>query len=400
MADARASRAREETHESSTLSPGTMRILITGGAGFIGSHTADALAKKGHKIRILDNLEPPVHNRKWPSYISKNYELIKGSVAKKEDWLKALKNVDVVYALAAYQDQLPDYSKFFATNTIGAALFFEIAHAKKLSIKKFIFASTQFIYGDGRYQCSHNSKFFYPPFRPLEQLEKSQWEVLCEHGQPAKFLLMKEDQKPQPPNAYALSKVAKENLSFIFGRRLNIPTVGLRYSIVQGSRQSPRNAYSGSLRIFTTQALAGRDLTVYEDGHQLRDFINIHDVVAANLLVLENPKADWQIFNIGSGKGCTILDFVKLVKEVTKSSSQISVEEIFRFGDTRHAVSDISKVKKMGWRPRFGPKDSIKEYAEWLQKEWKGGFDFSSGALAKMKKLGIVKSVRFKPNRL
>lgn len=372
-----------------------MRILITGGAGFIGSHTADALAKQGHLIRILDNLTPTVHSGRWPAYLSKNYELMKGDVTKRDHWLKALKGVDAVYALAAYQDQLPDFSKFFAVNTGGAALFFEVAVARKFPIKKFIFASTQFVYGDGRYHCHHsrgNAGEFYPPFRPLAQLERGQWAILCPHGKPAQFLPFMENQAPQPPNAYALSKVAKENLALTFGKRYGIPVVGLRYSIVQGPRQSPRNAYSGALRIFTTQALAGKELTVYEDGRQFRDFVNIRDVVAANLLVLQDGRADYRVFNVGGGRPYTILEFAETVKTVTGSNSLTAVRGNFRWGDTRNAVSDISQIKKLGWRPRFTPQDSVAEYVAWLTKEWKGKWDYSVEAVRRMKKLSVVRS--------
>lgn len=372
-----------------------MNILVTGGAGFIGSHTADALAKQGHKITILDNLEPPVHDGRWPSYVSKKYHLVRGSVTKREDWLKALKGVDVVYALAAYQDQLPNFSKFFNTNTSGLALLFELIVTKKLPIKKIIFASTQFVYGDGRYSCGHGAhETFYPEFRSLAQLEKGEWEIACAHGRPATFISFTEDQVVTPPNAYALSKVAKENLALAFGKRYRIPVVGLRYSIVQGPRQSPRNAYSGSLRIFATQALAGRPITVYEDGLQRRDFSNVRDVVAVNLMVLKNKKADYEVFNVGGDKGYTVLEFAKLVKKITGSKSRIAVDGQFRWGDTRHAVSSIDKIQKLGWRPRHTPADAIKEYVYWLTTEWRGKWDYSGEAMKRMKKLAVLKNIR------
>ena len=143
------------------------KILITGGAGFIGSHTADALSKKGYLIVILDNLEPPVHDGRWPNYVlNKGFKLIRGDVRKKEDWLKALKGVSYVYHLAAYQDQRPDFSKFFHTNTVSSAILYELIVEKKLPVKKVILASTQFTYGDGMYRCKHDKKFFFPELCP------------------------------------------------------------------------------------------------------------------------------------------------------------------------------------------------------------------------------------------
>ncbi len=341
--------------------------LITGGAGFIGSHIADALSQKGYSIVILDNLQPPVHNGRWPKYVlNKGFRLIRGDVRKKSDWLKALRGVSYIYHLAAHQDQLPDFSKFFQTNTAGTALLYEIIAEKKLPVKKVILASSQFVYGDGKYRCSHTGSFFYPELRTLEQFEHKQFDIVCAHGQPGKFFPFREDQPLTPTNAYGLSKEALECLALRFGKTYGIPTTVLRYSIVQGIRQSPRNLYSGALRIFVTQALAGKPITVYEDGRQMRDFVNIADVISANLLALKNPKTDFGIFNVGGGRASTVLDFAKLLKKTANSSSPIALGG-FRRTDTRHAVSDISKLKKLGWHPRFTPEKSIRDYICWYR---------------------------------
>ncbi len=379
-------------------------VLITGGAGFIGSHTADALSKNGYSIVILDNLQPPVHpvrdrapqggrsrafgravsngihNNKWPSYVlQKGFKLIRGDVRKRADWLKALQGVSYVYHLAAYQDQRPDFSKFFDTNTTSTALLYELILEKKLPVKKVILASSQFVYGDGKYQCRHNTrpslklrragKFFYPELRTEQQFKSKKFDILCSHGAPAKFFPFREDQPLTPTNSYGLSKEALERLALRLGKTYAIPTTVLRYSIVQGPRQSPRNLYSGALRIFTVQALSGKPITVYEDGNQTRDFVNISDVVSANILTLKNSKTDFEIFNVGGGKAYNVLDFARLVKNITGSSSLILVGG-FRRTDTRHAVSDISKLKKLGWRPRFGPAKSVRDYVEWYSSEW------------------------------
>lgn len=344
-------------------------LLITGGAGFIGSHTADALAKKGYKIRILDNLARPVHNGRWPNYLrGKSFELVRGDVTKKADWLKALRDVAYVYHLAAYQDQLPDFSKFFRTNTVSTALLYELILVKRLPVKKVVLASSQFIYGDGMYRCNHNGRLFPAELRTLDQLEKKQWDIRCSHGSSAEFQRFREDQQPMPTNSYGLSKVALENLALRLGKTYGIPTTILRYSIVQGPRQSPYNLYSGALRIFVSQALAGRPITVYEDGKQLRDFVNINDVVAANVLALRNRRTDFEIFNVGGGKGWRVLDFAKLVWKITGSSSAIKLSG-FRRTDSRNAVSDIGKLKKLGWRPRFGPEKSVRDYVSWFKEQ-------------------------------
>lgn len=343
------------------------RVLITGGAGFIGSHTADALAAKGFQVRILDNLQEEVHRGKWPTYIQrKGYELIRGDVREKSDWVRALRNVDYVYHLAAYQDQRSDFSKFFTTNTVSTALLYEIAVDKALPIKRIVSASSQFVYGDGHYQCAHSRQTFQPELRTRVALEQGTYDVLCPHGKPARFMRFKEDQPLTPTNSYGLSKEAIERLSLRLGKTYGIPTTIFRYSIVQGPRQSPLNLYSGALRIFVTQALAGKPITVYEDGQQKRDFVNVADVVAANLAVLRNPRAAFEIFNVGGGTAYTVMQFAKAVKRITESNSPIVVGG-FRRTDTRHAVSDTTKLKALGWRAKYTIEQSIADYASWYK---------------------------------
>lgn len=367
------------------------RILITGGAGFIGSHTADAFKKAGFQVRILDALLPPVHKKNWPKYIkNKGFELIRGDVREKKVWERALRNVSFVYHLAAYQDQRLDFSTFFTTNTVSTALLYEVIVEKNFPIKKIILASSQFVYGDGKYHCMHSGKkiTFYPELRSFAQLKKGDWNIKCPHGKAAKAIPFKEDQGVTPTNSYGLSKKALEDLAFRLGKTYGIPTVAMRYSIVQGSRQSPRNLYSGALRIFVSQALAGLPITVYEDGSETRDFINIHDVVRANLLVLRSSRANFQILNVGGGTAYKVMDFAKEVKKMTGSNSPIVVGG-FRRTDTRHAVSDISKLKELGWTPKYTTRDSLLEYIDWFRSE---GFDRSLDVahLESLKK-GIVK---------
>lgn len=365
-------------------------VLITGGAGFIGSHTADALKAKRYKVRILDSLLKPVHTERWPKYLlGKGFELIKGDVRNKKDWVRALKGVNYVLHLAAYQDQLPDFNTFFHVNTVGTALMYEVIVKEKFPVRKIVLASSQFVYGDGKYKCSHSGgKIFYPELRSTAQKKKAIWPILCEHGKSAEFFPFHEGQPVFPTNAYGLSKIALEQLAFRFGKTYNIPTVALRYSIIQGPRQSPRNMYSGVLRIFVTQALEEVPITVYEDGEQLRDFVNVADVVAANLLVMSSKKADYQVFNVGGGRGYRIFDFAKMVKRITGSSSPIIVGG-WRRTDTRHAVSNISKLKKLGWQPRYRPEKAIRDYMRWIRAE-KINLGFVRNAAKELKKLGIL----------
>lgn len=364
------------------------KVLITGGAGFIGSHTADLLNEKGYSVRILDNLSPSVHEGEWPGYVKgKGFELIKGDVTNKEDLLNALKGVDYVIHLAAFQDQLPNFSKFFLTNTVSTALIYELIHTKNLPIKKVIYSSSQFVYGDGFYKDSEGNLFM-PELRSLEQFKQQKWDVLDKKGNKSELIPFKEDQELNPTNSYGLSKVAAEKLILRMGKTYNIPSSIARYSIVQGPRQSPRNLYSGVLRIFVTQALSSQPLTVHEDGNQLRDFVNVYDVAKANLLLMENQETNFQIYNIGGGKGYTILSFAELVKKITGTSSEIIIEG-FRKTDTRNAVSDTSKLSSLGWTPQYTPEKAIKDYVSWIKEE---NFDLSNVKKSKeeRKKLGVV----------
>ncbi|MBP6859521.1 MAG: SDR family NAD(P)-dependent oxidoreductase [Candidatus Magasanikbacteria bacterium] len=360
-------------------------ILITGGAGFIGSHTADELAAQGWKIRILDNLQKEVHAGKWPKYLAKKgYDLVRGDVRKKQDWLKALKGVSAVLHLAAYQDQRLDFSTFFQTNSVSTSFLYECIVEKKLPIKKVVLASSQFVYGDGQYICNREKKFFYAPLRSQEQLDNSHWNIVCACGSAATPVSFAEDQIILPTNSYGLSKKSLEEISLLLGKTYNIPTTCLRYSIVQGERQSPKNIYSGALRIFVSQAIAGVPITVYEDGGSTRDFVNVHDVVRANVLALTNHETDFSIFNVGGGKKHAIIDFAADVKRIAGSMSEIMVGG-YRRTDTRHAVSDISKLKKFGWAPQYTTQDAIAEYVAWYKKE---GFD-KRADIQSLKKLKI-----------
>ena len=370
----------------------TPLILITGGAGFIGSHTADLFRKKGYRIRILDNLMPPVHKRgEWPSYVQgKGYELVRGDVRSKKDIEKALHGVSYVYHLAAHQDQLPNFSTFFDVNTVSTALLYECIVAKQLAVQKIILSSSQFVYGDGVYHCTKNGgHVVFPELRDFEILRKGEWEIICPlHHKEMRYTSFRENQELTPTNSYGLSKVALEQCALRLGKTYHIPTVILRYSIVQGPRQSPRNIYSGALRIFVTQALLGEPITVYEDGYQRRDFVNVYDVAEANFLVLHDERANFKTFNVGGGKGYRVIDFAKMVQKIIHTASSIK-KSGFRRTDTRYAISDIRALKRLGWKPRYAPEFSIQEYCAWIKNEGLQG-ELKRGTEKRLRGAGVV----------
>jgi len=364
-------------------------VLVTGGAGFIGSHTVDRLLQLGYDVRILDSLQKPVHLKGKPDYIPKEAEFILGDVRDRDTLSKALKNADYVFHFAAYQDYLPDFSTFFHVNSVGTALIYEIAVAEKLPIKKVIVASSQFVNGEGIYR-SKNGKLYYPKRRTNEQLEKGLWDFTDEHGEKLEYMLTPETYA-SPPNQYAISKYSQELMAMNFGERYNIPSVALRYSIVQGSRQSFYNMYSGACRIFSLSYYFDKAPVVYEDGMMHRDFVNIHDVVDANILVMLDKKADYNTFNVGGGKAYTVKEFAEIVaKEFGKENIKPNITGEYRFGDTRNACSDITKLKSLGWQAKRTASDSIKEYISYLnsQKDVKDILDYAEKT---MKGLNVVR---------
>lgn len=370
----------------------SLTILITGGAGFIGSHTADRLLALGHHVRVLDNLQKPVHLKGRPAYLSSDIEFIKGDVRDREAMYRALQGVDIVFHLAAYQDYLQDFSSFFHTNAVSTALLYELIVEHSLPIQKVIVASSQFVQGEGVYRTIEG-EVRRPTMRSLEQLQQGAWDVLDEFNRPMRWSWTPESHA-NPPNAYAMSKYSQEMQALRFGERYNIPSVALRYSIVQGSRQSFYNTYSGACRIFSLHYYFDRAPTVYEDGAQLRDFVNIHDVVDANMLVMDDHRANYQVFCVGGGVAISVLDFARTVARVfDKEHIEPRVPGEFRLGDTRHTLSDISRLRSLGWQPTRTIEDSVREYAEYLTMQ-DNIDDLLDYAEQTMKQMNVVQHVR------
>jgi dTDP-L-rhamnose 4-epimerase len=245
--------------------------LVTGGAGFVGAHTCVALLRAGYAVRVLDNLTPPVHppGGAWPPWLPAEVDRLRGDVREREDWRKALDGVEVVFHLAAHQDLLPNFSQFFHVNAVGTALMYELIVAEKLPVRKVVVASTQFVYGEGRYLCERDGDV-YPEGRDPQRMAQGAWDPVCPRcGGPIRPLPLQETHA-QPRNQYAIAKYSQELMAVVLGRNYGIPSTALRYSIVQGPWQSFRNAYSGVLRIFTLQMIQGRPAPLFEDGGQSR----------------------------------------------------------------------------------------------------------------------------------
>lgn len=368
-----------------------MRVLITGGAGFIGSHTADALLARGHEVRLLDNLQQPVHMKGKPAYLPKQAEFVYGDVRDPHVLLYALRGVDAVYHLAAYQDYLPDFSTYFDVNAVSTARLYELIVAHQLPIRRVVVASSQAVLGEGLYECEDHGRII-PDIRLDAQLNRGDWEHHCATcGRPMTPLPTPEP-SINPQNQYALSKHSTESIAVSLGRRYGIPSVAMRYSIVQGPRQSFYNAYSGAMRIFALHLYFNKAPVIYEDGGQLRDYVNINDVVAANLLVLEDDRASYQVFNVGGGAAYSVSQFYDALQEEIGRHIAPVLGSFYRYGDTRHIQSDITRLKSLGWSPGFTIRDSIKSYWDYLN-EQQDIDDIIEHTEKTMRRLNVVRSV-------
>ena len=363
--------------------------LVTGGAGFIGSHTVDLLLERGHRVRVLDSLQPRVHPHGKPPWLSDDAELVQGDVANPAALGAALDGIDTVFHLAAYQDYMPDFSRFVHVNTESSALLFELIVEGKLPVEKIVFASSQAVSGEGLYRCDEHGEVVPEP-RPLEQLQAGEWEVKCPRCGRDMTSVRFDETTVSPGTAYGISKYAIELLAARLGRRYDIPTACMRYTYVQGPRNSFYNAYSGVARIFALRALHGKPPVCFEDGKQLRDYVNVRDVAQANVLVMEDERANHVVFNVGGDRAVTVVELAELVcKEIDPSLSP-EVPGTFRVGDTRHTVSDIGRLRALGWEPTIPVERSVEEYVAWV-KEQPDVRDYFTDAEETMRKQGVLR---------
>src|SRR5690349_3770155 len=365
-----------------------MKVLVTGGAGFIGSHIADRFLKEGFQVRVLDSLEPRVHPKGAPAYLSSKVEFIRGSVTDRDVLGEALRGVDIVSHQAAYQDYMPDFSRFLHINATGTALLYELIVEARLKVRKVIIGSSQSVYGEGQYICPVHG-FFLPVPRSQEQLALGLWEIKCPQCSGVAQAQLLQEEHTNPYNQYAVSKLAQEKIALGLGWLHGIPTVALRYSITQGPRQSLFNHYSGVCRIFVSRALRGKPLVIYEDGLQTRDFGHVQDAVEANMLVLRKDAADFQAFNVGSGRSTSVLEYAKAVCEKLGRQVELQFPGEYRRGDNRHSVSSITKLGALGWEPRRSLSTILDDFLEWVEQS--GGIpEQLQDAYSDMKQSGVV----------
>lgn len=348
-------------------------ILITGGAGFIGSFLTDELIKKGYRVRILDNLEPQVHGKKKPSYLNSKAEFIKGDVTNYNVFKKALKGIDIVYHLAARVGvgqsnyEIKNYSD---VNIGGMANLWDIIVNEKLPIKKIIMTASMTSYGEGDCKCK-KCGIVQPTLRPLTQMKKKDWNLYCPNcNRLVVSIPTKERSEFNNNSIYALTKNVQESMMMLLGKMYQIPVISLRCFNVYGPRQSLSNPYTGVSAIFISRFKNDNQPIVYEDGMQSRDFISVHDVVDALILVMKNKKADYAIFNMGSGTPIPIKEIAQTIAKLLKKNIEPKVNEGFRINDIRHCYADISKIKKyLNWQPKVTLEQGLKELIAWSENE-------------------------------
>ena len=350
-----------------------MNILVTGGAGFIGSHIVDELIERGHRVRVLDALVEQVHGGAGPQHLNPDAEFLQGDVCDSEVVDHALEGVDVVYHKAAevgVGQSMYEIARYVKANDLGTAVLLEAVVKRRPQIKKLVVASSMSIYGEGAYACDSCGPVL-PKLRTLPQLLERDWEINCPQcGAKTKPVPTNEDKPLIPSSVYAISKQDQEQFCLVVGRAYDIPVVALRYFNVYGPRQALSNPYTGVCAIFSGRLLNDQAPMVFEDGEQTRDFVHVSDIVQANMLVLETDKADYQALNIGTGFPISISEIALMLARGLGKDIHPEVTGKYREGDIRHCVADISRARALlGYEPRVKLADGIPELLEWVRQQ-------------------------------
>jgi dTDP-L-rhamnose 4-epimerase len=350
-----------------------LNILVTGGAGFIGSHLVDALIARKHRVRILDALVDQVHGTGGPQYLNPKAEFLRGNVCDPEVVNHALEGIDVVYHKAAevgVGQSMYEIRRYVQANDFGTAVLLEAIVQRRPRVRKLIVASSMSIYGEGAYSCPTCGPI-QPKLRPFSQLLERDWELRCPHCNSSVTPIPTNEDKPLfPSSVYAISKQDQEQFCLVVGRAYDIPVVALRYFNVYGPRQALSNPYTGVCAIFSACLLNDQPPMVFEDGEQTRDFVHVSDIVQANLLALETTNADYHALNIGTGFPISISEIALMLARGLKKDIQPLVTGKYREGDIRHCIADITRARTLlGYEPKVKLADGIPELLEWVRQQ-------------------------------
>lgn len=374
-------------------------VLITGGAGFIGSNLALELLSKGYTVTVLDNLSLQIHGEDFQEselYLSikDKVKFINGTVLSKENWREALENIEVVVHLAAETgtgQSMYEIEKYTDVNIKGTSIFLDILANEEHSVKKMIVASSRSIYGEGKYLCSEHG-IVYPNERLDSDMSKGDFHIKCPIcNKNATLQSTDETSKIHPSSIYGITKQVQEQMFMVMGKSLNIPAVAFRYQNVYGAGQSLSNPYTGILSIFSTIIKNGNSITIFEDGKESRDFVYIDDVIAATILGIEKDEADYEVFNVGLGEAIDVLEVAETLKEAYSSDTDIVISGNYRLGDIRDNFADLTKIKnKLGFEPKVDFKTGIIKFTQWVNTQTVKE-DMYNKSINEMKDKGLYK---------
>jgi len=371
-----------------------VKVLVTGGAGFIGSHIVDKLIEEGHTVRVFDCLEKQVHLGKKPGYLNTNAEYIFADVRDKTHLIKAIKGMEVVFHEAAQVgvgQSMYEIEKYVSHNCDGTAVLLDVLVNSKHAVKKLIVASSMSIYGEGAYRCKQCG-IVYPGLRPESQLKNKQWELICPLcGKIIERIPTPETKPTNPTSVYSLSKRFQEDICLQIGKAYSIPTVAFRYFNAFGPRQSLSNPYTGVAAIFLSRVKNDNAPVIYEDGGQTRDFIYVDDIARANIMAMTDSRADYEVFNLGTGVPQTIVGIANTIIELSGKKGKIEPHILtnYRTGDTRHCYADTTKIsEKLQFQPAVSFKDGMLRLMEWSNSQ--KAKDMSEQAQKELAKRGLV----------
>jgi dTDP-L-rhamnose 4-epimerase len=370
-------------------------VLVTGGAGYIGSHLVDALVERGYVVTVLDNLEPQVHRSGgWPSYANARATYVRGDVRDRAVFEPLVLAAEAVVHLAAavsVGQSMYQIDRYVDVNTRGTALLLDILVNATHRVEKVIVASSIGVYGEGAYRCPTHGVVA-PAIRPEAQLAARDWEQRCPAcGAHAASLPTPEDKALYRDNIYSMTKYHQEEMVLLIGRTYGIPAVAPRFFNVYGPRQSLSNPYAGVAAIWLSRLLNGKQPMIFEDGGQLRDFVSIHDVVDCLTLMLEQPGADYLPVNVGSGGTVTILEIATLLNRLLGTSIEPLVTQTGRVFDIRHNTADISRARQtLGFAPKVSLEQGFTELIEWARATPDVAVDFFDRALQELQDKGLL----------
>lgn len=350
-----------------------MRILVTGGAGFIGSHIVDRLLREGHEVVVLDSIEKQVHANGKPDYLNPSAEFIRGDIRDIGVLGKALEGAEVVFHEAAavgVGQSMYEIRRYVDVNTMGTAILLDHLANSEHDVKKLLVASSMSIYGEGAYRCK-DCGIVFPDIRKDDQLKKHDWEMRCpECGKATVPAPTNEDKPLRPTSIYAITKRDQEEMCHSFGKAYGVPTVALRYFNVFGQRQSLNNPYTGVCAIFSARIKNGEAPLIFEDGRQSRDFVFVEDIAEANILAMNSRKADYQSFNVGTGKPVSILEVSEILSGLYGKGVKPQILGSFRSGDIRHCFADTTKIRSvLGFSPKHTFDEGMRMLVEWGKDE-------------------------------